>query len=148
MSLWKHPVSRGEAKHEILRQVMEAISGHTPAEVAELLGVNRSAISSWSNGHKVPSAETLARIPFAFKVNGHWLLTGKGQRELPQEQPDIDRARREGFEAGLAEAERRVKGRREPTVGETIGAAAAKGRRLLLKPDAKKPKKKTGTQGE
>lgn len=66
---------------ERLRQVLDdrALS---QADLARELGVGVATVSEWFTRGRVPNGDVMLRLPGALRVNGHWLLTGEGPREL------------------------------------------------------------------
>lgn len=54
------------------------------ADLARDLGVGVATVSEWFTRGRVPSGEIMLRLPQTLQVNGHWLLTGEGPRELEQ----------------------------------------------------------------
>lgn len=52
----------------------------TPARFAEILGVQRSAISHILTGRNKPSFDLISKIIIKFpSINAEWLITGKGE---------------------------------------------------------------------
>lgn len=93
------------------------------------MGVSAASVSEWVRGVSNPSLDRVERIPELLEVNGHWLLTGQGQMELPGAQPDLEQARRAGAEAAAAEVMRVVRqvATRYGTAVETTATAGGKG---------------------
>ncbi len=60
---------------KVLRKAM----GLSQIELGEALRINASAISQMETNRINPSLDTLMLLSKTFKVNLHWLLTGKGQ---------------------------------------------------------------------
>lgn len=52
------------------------------ADLARELGVGVATVSEWFTRGRVPSGEVILRLPDALEVSGHWLLTGRGPRDL------------------------------------------------------------------
>jgi len=73
---------------ERLRQVL-ADRGMSQADLARELGVGEATVSEWFTRGRVPSGDVLLRLPAVLEVNGHWLLTGEGPRELPWSGEDL-----------------------------------------------------------
>lgn len=56
-------------------------AGFSQKRLAELTGVQRSAVAQWErDGGTSPSSDRLARIAVATGVNHEWLSTGRGSR--------------------------------------------------------------------
>jgi transcriptional regulator with XRE-family HTH domain len=66
---------------ERLRQVLDD-RGLSQADLARELGVGVATVSEWFTRGRVPNGDVMLRLPGALRVNGHWLLTGDGPREL------------------------------------------------------------------
>ena len=66
---------------ERLRQGLDA-RGMSRADLARELGVGVATVSEWFTRGRVPHGDVMLRLPHALGVNGHWLLTGEGPREL------------------------------------------------------------------
>ncbi len=73
---------------ERLRQVLDD-RGMSQADLARELGVGVATVSEWFTRGRVPNGDVMLRLPLALAVNGHWLLTGEGPRDL-DEGPDGD----------------------------------------------------------
>jgi transcriptional regulator with XRE-family HTH domain len=71
---------------ERLRQVLDD-RGMSQADLARDLGVGVATVSEWFTRGRVPNGDVLLRLPHSLRVNGHWLLTGEGPRELERD-PD------------------------------------------------------------
>lgn len=59
----------------------------TGGQLADLLGINRSAISHHETGQSRPGAETIAALLDKTSVNPYWLLCGKGPMVLEGPKP-------------------------------------------------------------
>jgi transcriptional regulator with XRE-family HTH domain len=68
---------------ERLRQVLDD-RGLSQADLARELGVGVATVSEWFTRGRVPNGDVMLRLPGALRVNGHWLLTGEGPRELEE----------------------------------------------------------------
>lgn len=66
---------------ERLRQAL-GDRGMSQADLARELGVGVATVSEWFTRGRVPSGDVMLRLPHALAVNGHWLLTGAGPRDL------------------------------------------------------------------
>ena len=66
---------------ERLRQVLDD-RGMSQADLARELGVGVATVSEWFTRGRVPNGDVMLRLPLALGVNGHWLLTGDGPRDL------------------------------------------------------------------
>jgi transcriptional regulator with XRE-family HTH domain len=66
---------------ERLRHLLEE-RRMSQAELARDLGVGVATVSEWFTRGRVPNGDVLLRLPHVLAVNGHWLLTGEGPREL------------------------------------------------------------------
>jgi len=66
---------------ERLRQVLDD-RGMSQADLARELGVGVATVSEWFTRGRVPNGDVMLRLPLALAVNGHWLLTGEGPRDL------------------------------------------------------------------
>lgn len=60
-------------------KVLRKALGLSQIELGEALRINASAISQMETNRINPSLDTLMLLSKTFKVNLHWLLTGKGQ---------------------------------------------------------------------
>lgn len=56
--------------------------GMSQADLARELGVGVATVSEWFTRGRVPNGDVMLRLPQALRVNGHWLLTGEGPREM------------------------------------------------------------------
>lgn len=99
--------------------------GITQTALAELMGVPQSTVQKWKAG-SVPGGALLALATRVLKLNGHWVLTGKGQVEAPGTTPDLERLRAQAkaeaaleFAAAFREA---TTGRRpgDPTLDDEL----------------------------
>ena len=52
------------------------------ANLAERLGVTRTACSHWETGRAKPSTKHLEKIAETLTVDGHWLISGKKRRGI------------------------------------------------------------------
>jgi transcriptional regulator with XRE-family HTH domain len=82
---------------ERVRQVMDA-RAMSQADLARDLGVGVATVSEWFTRGRVPNGDVMLRLPGVLGVNGHWLLTGDGPREL---EPEADR---HPYQRGAADA--------------------------------------------
>ncbi|HVZ31374.1 MAG TPA: hypothetical protein VG963_03055 [Polyangiaceae bacterium] len=72
-------VEREHADNELAHRLRVAMDGDTPACAALKLGVGqRSVARAWRTGHA--HAHLLRAICRVYGVDGHWLLTGEGER--------------------------------------------------------------------
>ena len=69
---------------ERLRHVLDD-RGMSQADLARELGVGVATVSEWFTRGRVPNGDVMLRLPHVLSVNGHWLLTGEGARELEWE---------------------------------------------------------------
>ena len=62
-------------------------AGLSQAELAEALGVSRSAVGNWESarGGVHPSSERLAELALATGVSYEWLATGRGTPQAPSD---------------------------------------------------------------
>ena len=92
-----------------LRGLMEE-RGMTQKELAESVGVANATVTEWFKRGRSPLSEVLLIMPDALGVNGHWLLTGRGQREPPSDEAVEDSTREilEDLEARVSELKRRL----------------------------------------
>ena len=60
-------------------------AGMSQAELAELVGVSRSAVGNWESakGRVSPSSERLSELALATGVSYEWLATGRGTPLAP-----------------------------------------------------------------
>lgn len=63
------------------KRFKEAFGTRQNYEIAELLGLSDSAITTYVGG-RIPSAEKLIEISKITNCNLHWLLTGEGEKEF------------------------------------------------------------------
>lgn len=59
-------IARGKARHRLrsapeFARLIRARAGVTQDELAQILGVDRSAVSRWESGSRMPRPNTLAR---------------------------------------------------------------------------------------
>ena len=66
---------------ERLRQLLDD-RRMSQADLARDLAVGVATVSEWFTRGRVPNGDVMLRLPAALNVNGHWLLTGEGPREL------------------------------------------------------------------
>jgi len=52
------------------------------AELARGLGVGVATVSEWFTRGRVPQGDVFLQLPALLQVNGHWLLTGEGTRDM------------------------------------------------------------------
>jgi transcriptional regulator with XRE-family HTH domain len=76
------------------------------ADLARELGVGVATVSEWFTRGRVPNGDVMLRLPHTLQVNGHWLLTGGGPRELEQHRGGDPY--RQGVEDALARVARSV----------------------------------------
>jgi transcriptional regulator with XRE-family HTH domain len=69
---------------ERLRLVLDDRS-MSQADLARDLGVGVATVSEWFTRGRVPNGDVMLRLPLALEVDGHWLLTGEGPRELERD---------------------------------------------------------------
>jgi transcriptional regulator with XRE-family HTH domain len=65
--------------HIRLKQVLNE-QATTQSELARQLGVRAATVSDWFRLGTMPSGAVMLRLPALLKVDGHWLLTGEGDR--------------------------------------------------------------------
>lgn len=96
----------GKSRDPVARRVALALeaSGLSQSALAEALGTAQSTVQNWVAQGKPPGGAHLAKIPGLLNVSGHWLLTGKGPMGAPGATPDLERAREQGYRAGVAAA--------------------------------------------
>lgn len=97
------------------------VRGLTQKGLAGLIGAPQSTVQKWVAEGAAPGAALLAKLPAALQVNGHWLLTGEGQVELPGKTPDLELARRIAAEEERARVLRAVGGVASPPAPELAG---------------------------
>lgn len=80
-----NPVRRKAAElsafFERVRQCLDDRS-MSQADLARELGVGVATVSEWFTRGRVPNGDVMLRLPHALGVNGHWLLTGEGPRDV------------------------------------------------------------------
>jgi hypothetical protein len=64
-----------------LRELLED-RDMTQSELARGLEVGEATVSEWFTRGRVPQGDVFLRLPWLLRVNGHWLLTGEGPRDL------------------------------------------------------------------
>ena len=69
-------------------------AGLTQAQLGELLGVSRQAVSKWETGQTAPDAATIAALCQALQVSADYVLLGKEPEECTDEEssfqpPDV-----------------------------------------------------------
>lgn len=88
-------------------ELLEELPHGGAARIAEKLGVKPERLSNWKK-KEVPLTY-LPLLPEAFGINGHWLLTGKGDKlALPGEADQLVEAIRLVLDPAEAEAEERL----------------------------------------
>ena len=60
--------------------------GLNQKEFGDILGVSQRAVSNWESGRNEPSIEVLNSISTKWAINPTWLLTGRGEMFLNQEE--------------------------------------------------------------
>ena len=125
------------AETAFLQRLAEAIAKapHTQAAIAEQIGIRPATISGWLNDQKMPGSEALIHLPGVLGADGHWLLTGEGERELTKARRQVDDRIREGGRLALGEVELLLKklearwtNERAEAIGERVGEYATKRR--------------------
>lgn len=118
-------VGRSEINQRLMAIVKE--KGLTQADLVRASGATSPAVTDWFNRGAVPDAERLARIAQAIRVNGHWLLTGKGPKTLPGDgTKDLDQAYTQGAQAVVADLGKILR-QFEEHYSESAGVTTAKG---------------------
>jgi DNA-binding XRE family transcriptional regulator len=75
---------------ERILQVLE-YSTLSPAQFAEHIGINRSAMTHFKSGRNKPSLEVVIKILQMFPaINPDWLLMGKGEMLQRAQNPSLD----------------------------------------------------------
>lgn len=77
-----------------VRRLREALQlrGLSQADLARRIGVGEATVSEWLTRGRAPLGDVMLLLPEVLDVNGHWLLTGNGPREIPDgEHPDLYR---------------------------------------------------------
>lgn len=69
-----HPKDEAHLRIRMARQ----FAGKSQAELAQALGVGRSAVANWECGRAHPSAPHLSRLARVTDVAFEWLATGQG----------------------------------------------------------------------
>jgi transcriptional regulator with XRE-family HTH domain len=69
---------------ERLRQLLDD-RRMSQADLARELAVGVATVSEWFTRGRVPNGDVMLRLPHVLRVNGHWLLTGEGPREMDGE---------------------------------------------------------------
>jgi transcriptional regulator with XRE-family HTH domain len=71
---------------EILRELIHALRVKD-TEFAQVCGIKKATLSSYTNGKSAPGWQTLRTIVLAYGVNPVWLLTGEGEMfsDLPDQ---------------------------------------------------------------
>lgn len=78
--------SRGDLGARLATAIDHA--GKSQKWLASELGVSQAAVSEWARG-----VDKLCAVPDALGINGHWLLTGKGQIDPPEAATDLEAER-------------------------------------------------------
>ncbi len=66
------------------------VAGLSQAQVAEQIGVRRSAVAQWEcDGGTSPSVEHLSRLAVVTGMRFEWLATGRGQSRAEGEEFDV-----------------------------------------------------------
>jgi repressor LexA len=77
------------------RRLREAFVGISNKEIAERLGVSKSAVTNYVEG-RIPSADMLAKISELTGYSIHWLITGEGSKLVSQKnEADLDKGEAE-----------------------------------------------------
>lgn len=86
------------ARDRLREVIKEAIAaGETQGALAKRLGVAQSTISGWLGDEELdPRASVLAAVARELGINGHWLLTGEGEKY------SLSRGADEVYATGLA----------------------------------------------
>ncbi|MFB6456496.1 helix-turn-helix domain-containing protein [Chitinophaga sp. Hz27] len=89
------PVKSKEYSPDIAARFIEALDSlkgdYTVAEIHSTLGVSAPYVSTIRAGNRMPTLDHLAALTIHFGISGQWLLTGKGEKELPKDQPEIEK---------------------------------------------------------
>lgn len=92
-----------------IRLAMEQNEDLTQVAVSEKLRVARPQVNKWYNGHEMPSAKNLIRLPEVLGVSAAWLLQGVGPMYgFPGQSADVLSAVKTELDR-LEEAVRRVR---------------------------------------
>jgi SOS-response transcriptional repressor LexA/transcriptional regulator with XRE-family HTH domain len=76
-------------------RLREAFVGVSNKEIAERLGVSKSAVTNYVEG-RIPSADMLAKISELTSYSIHWLITGEGSKLVSQKtEADLDKGEAE-----------------------------------------------------
>ncbi len=80
--------------------------------VAKAIGaeepIRQSSVYQWEKDKAVPTGQVLLALPGVLEINGHWLLTGLGQRGAPGAAVDLEAERAAVRREVLAEMEKAV----------------------------------------
>jgi transcriptional regulator with XRE-family HTH domain len=109
-----------------IERVREVLGSRRMSQVdlARELGVGAATVSEWFTRGRVPNGDVMLRLPHVLAVNGHWLLTGEGPREL-RSGPEDDPYRR-GAEDALREVQESL-GRSARRFGAALSDGATDG---------------------
>lgn len=74
-------------------RLREAFGGISNKDIAERLGVSKSAVTNYVEG-RIPSADMLAKISELTNYSIHWLITGQGSKLVGQKtDADLDKSK-------------------------------------------------------
>ena len=66
------------AFHKLNSRLREAIGGRSLREIEELTNSSHETVRRYVQGHSAPSAEFIAALCTALKINAEWMLMGHG----------------------------------------------------------------------
>jgi transcriptional regulator with XRE-family HTH domain len=104
----------------------------TQAAFARMLGTTQQTVQGWLREEgrlSVPDGESLLALATAFRLSGHWLLTGEGPQEAPGEDA-IGPYRQARIEVAV-ELKQQVAVVVRAVLGPTSAEVAAAARRLV-----------------
>ena len=71
-------VRKTHTANDVLDRMKEAVEAKNDSELAKVIGVAKTTISSWRKRDSIPYSECV-EISFRYVVRLDWLLTGRGQ---------------------------------------------------------------------
>lgn len=127
-----------------LKQAMEGKS-YSANRLAQLLDTSASRVKGWLDGVHLPGGNHMVRLPGVLDVDGHWLLTGKGDMKPLSEgdaerklqairgilngvpEDEAERAKQSAAAARASSDSREPKARKRPGTGRSGGTASSGG---------------------
>lgn len=113
---------------EVIQKALD--DGESQAALGKRLGVTQPTVHGWLNEDGLdPKASVLEAVARVLGINGHWLLTGQGDKRALSAGADVVFAF--GVQTGLLRAEEAVRTLRATSADATEASDRAAAERLL-----------------